>query len=152
MHVHTPDQHLAPPPLGAGDQLVVPWRLGELLRGPAGEWMRAGAEQLHAHRLHDGSHSGECRLQVSHGFVDGRADTGDDLDGVTQQLLVDVRVVANRSQHRRGPVSEVPSLRVNESELPLHPQSGPRRPAVFNHAGPVTGMRRTSRRMSTGSG
>ena len=53
MHMHTPDQHLAAPPLGALDQLGVARRVGQLLRRPLRERVRARAEQLHAAVVHD---------------------------------------------------------------------------------------------------
>ncbi|SKN32568.1 Uncharacterised protein [Mycobacteroides abscessus subsp. abscessus] len=126
MHVHAPDQHLPSPPLRPGNQLVVSRRIGELLRGPAGEGVCTGTEQLHAHGLHDRTNGGQGCLQVVHRLADRPADTRHHLDGVTQQLLVDVRCFTDGREYRGRRIGEVPGLGVNERELPLNPQRGPR--------------------------
>ncbi|SLC83480.1 Uncharacterised protein [Mycobacteroides abscessus subsp. massiliense] len=83
VHVHAPDQHLPSPPLRPGNQLVVSRRIGELLRGPAGEGVCTGTEQLHAHGLHDRTNGGQGCLQVAHRLADRPADTRHHLNGVT---------------------------------------------------------------------
>ena len=46
VHVHAPDEHLAAPPLGAVDQLLVAVALGELLGRPVREGVRARPEEV----------------------------------------------------------------------------------------------------------
>lgn len=125
MHVHTPDQHLPSPPLGALDQLSVARSGGELLGGPLRERMCAGAEELHAPIPHDAPRRAQGLPQVLHRFARGLADAGDDLDGVAQQFLVHTRVFADLGDHRGGFVAQVAGLRVDERELPLHPDGRP---------------------------
>jgi len=48
VHVHSPDEHLAAPPLGALDQLGVSRRVGQFLCRPTRERVGARTEQLHA--------------------------------------------------------------------------------------------------------
>ncbi len=89
VHVQAPDQHLPAPPLGAVDQLLVAVPLGELLRGPRRERVRARAEQVDAQLV---GRTGTTTASVSRRSViaslDRLADAGDDLDGVAEQLLV----------------------------------------------------------------
>ena len=71
MHVHTPDQHLPSPPLGALDQLGVARRVGELLGRPLRERVGARAEQLHAAVVHDLADRAQRRAQIVHRLGDG---------------------------------------------------------------------------------
>ncbi len=128
VYVHTPDQHLAPPPLGALDQLGIARRVGENLRGPFRERMRTGAEQFHPAAANDCVRGRQRRPQIVHRLRHGIANAGDDLDGVAQQFLVHTRVVlAEFLDHLGGHVAHVAGHGVDERELPLDPKGRPGR-------------------------
>ena len=110
MYVHTPDQHLPAPPLGALDQLGIARRVGELLRRPSGEGVGAGAEQLHPAGPDDLARGAQGFAKIVHRLRDGFADAGDDLDGVAQQFLVHARVFADLGDDRGPFVAQVTGL------------------------------------------
>jgi hypothetical protein len=88
--------------------------------------MRTGAEQFHAAATDDFARGRQCRPQIIHRLRHGIADAGDDLDGVAQQFLVDVRVVlAQFDDHFRGLVADVAAFGVDERELPLDAEGRP---------------------------
>ena len=89
VHVDAPDHHVAAPPLGALDELVVAGLVGDLLVVPLRERMAARAEQLDLHRVRDGADRGDRVGDVVDGRGDGVADAAGDLDGVGEQLAGD---------------------------------------------------------------
>ena len=87
------DDHLPAPPLGAVDELGVALLVRHRLQLRRAERMAAGAEDLDAHGVGDFPDRGQRAAQVRLGFGHGGADAGDELHGVQQQFLLDVRVL-----------------------------------------------------------
>ena len=75
----------------------------------------------------------EGLLQIRRGLVDGAADTGDDLDGRLEQLVLRLGVLAagvgcpDLVQDRGGGRGQLTSLAVDEFELPLDAEARPLR-------------------------
>ena len=124
VHVDAPDHHVAAPPLGALDELVVARLVGDLLVVPLRERVAARAQQLDVHRVGDGAHGGDRVGDVVDGCGDGVADAARDLDGVGEQLAGD-RVALERGallEHvddLGGARHEVARRAVGEHQLPL---------------------------------
>ena len=131
VHVDAPDHHVAPPPLGALDELVIAGLIGHRLLVPLRERVAARAQQLDVHRVRDGAHRGDGVGDVVHGSGDGVADTARDLDGVGQQLTGD-RVTLERSallEHGDDVGAarhEVARRAIGEHQLPLESDRRPR--------------------------
>ena len=71
-----------------GSLVGVPVALGELLVGPVGEGVRPGAEEVNPELGGSRADDRQRLAQVGDGLAHGVADSGDDLDRVAQQLLV----------------------------------------------------------------
>ncbi|SGH97037.1 Uncharacterised protein [Mycobacterium tuberculosis] len=84
------------------------------------------AEQLHPAVAHDLTGGAQGIAQILHCLGGTFADTADNLYGVAQQFLVDPRVFADFGDNRGGFIAQIAGLRVNERELPLHTEGGPR--------------------------
>ena len=134
MYVYAPDRHLPAPPLGALDQFGVSRGVGQLLRRPFCERVSARAEQLHAAVVHDLAYGAERAAQVVHRLTGVVTDSGDDLDGVAQQLLVHVRALADLGDHLGCTVAQIAGVGVDESELPLDADGWPGRPGEIDAA------------------
>jgi len=125
--MHTPDQHLPTPPLGALDQLGVAGCVGELLGGPLCERVGPGTEQFHAAIPDDAPSGAQGLAQILHRLTRVVTDAADHLDRIAQQFLVHARVFADLGDDRGGFVAQVTGLRIDQSELPLHTEGWPRR-------------------------
>lgn len=125
MDVHTPDEHLATPPLGSLDQLGVSVPGRELLGGPLSERMGARPEEIDADVVGDPAHHTERLGQVCNRLAGVAADTRDEFNGVAEQLFVDaiartgVVEFTDPLEEPRCRVRQVASLLVDERELPL---------------------------------
>ena len=132
VHVDAPDQHLAAPPLGAVDQLLVAVPGGQLLLGPGGEGVGAGPHEVHAEGV------GAARAPPR-GCRAGRRRR----PGPSGQIPVTTSTVLRssswwsrpgsgeprsrrREQVDRG-VGQVAGVTVDEGELPLDTDRGGRR-------------------------
>jgi hypothetical protein len=134
VHVHAEDLQSAGEPLHVLDQLRVPRVRADLLRGPVGERVGARAHQPEAAALGRVADLLDRRGEVADGFVGGRADTGDDLDARLEQLVLGLRVLAAMGRPelgedlaRRTAGRQLAGLEVDELELPLDAEAGPRR-------------------------
>ena len=94
VHVHAPDEHLPPPPLRPGDELLVAVPRRQLLLRPLGEGVCAGGEEVDAQVSRRRSGAGRACGAGRPSPPRRAAHTGDDLDGVAQQLLVQPRTAA----------------------------------------------------------
>ncbi len=131
MDVQPPDQHLPSPPLGALDQLLVAGTGREQLHRPLCERVRAGGVEVDAERLRGTTHHPGRGREVGDRLGHALADAGDDLDGVAQELLVQLGLVddarsplVHRLEELRGCVGQVAGRAVDERELPLHTHGG----------------------------
>ena len=124
VHVHSPDQHLPAPPLGAGDQLLVAVSGGEQLVRPLGEGVGAGAVEVDAELVGHRAHHRDQLRELVDRLGRRTAHAGGQLDGVAQQLLVHARLLAvlgrDEVEELRGGVDQVAAVLVDERELPLH--------------------------------
>ncbi len=93
VHVDAVDHHLPAPPLGAVDQGGVACLVRDCLCFDGAEGMRTGTEKFDAEWFSDFAdrvhRPGQVCLRLGH----GGADASDELDGVGEQLLLDVRVL-----------------------------------------------------------
>ncbi len=137
VHVHAEDHHLPAPPLGAVHQGRVAVTVGDLLVLPPRERVRPAPVEQHVELARRGLHPPEAVGEVGTGLLRVRADAGDDLDRVAQQLLghrrpragrpgVAARLGAVREREQLvGPGHEVERHGVEQAELPLDPEGPP---------------------------
>lgn len=95
--------------------------------------MAAGREYFHSHGIGDFADGGKGPVEVLLGFRGGLADSGDQLHGVQEQLLLDVRVFVvlvqlgvvggNPAQDLVRHGGQLAALRINQCEFPFHTKS-----------------------------
>ena len=133
VHMDAVNDHLPAPPLGPVNELGVACLVRDGLQLGRAEGVAPGAKDLHAHRIGHVPDSRERAAQVRLGLRDGGADAGDELHGVQQQLLLDVRVLVvliefgmpgrDAAQHLVRHGGQLTGLGVDERQLPFHAKS-----------------------------
>ena len=93
VHVHTVNDHVATPILGALDHTLVAFLRHNRLVSPMGEGVSAGGVELNAEPIGDVTQGIRQILQLTARLSDGTADAGHHLDGVLQELPGHVRPV-----------------------------------------------------------
>jgi len=88
--VHTVDDHLPAPPLGAVDQLGITGLVRHRLQLRRAERVASGAKEFHAHGIGDFADGGQGTAEVLLGFSGGLADAGHQFNRVQEQFLLDV--------------------------------------------------------------
>jgi hypothetical protein len=130
VHVHPEDLQLPGEPLVAFDQLQVALLVGDPLRRPVGDRVRAAADHpdvaLGGRLLHLGDRAGQVGARLGHRL----ADAGDDLDARLQQFVLGLRVHAvavlgDRGEDRVGRARQLARVEIDELEFPLHPETRP---------------------------
>ena len=124
VHVHPVDEHLPAPPLRAVDECRVPLLVRDLLLRPPRERVRARAHELDPQGVGDLADLVDRALEVVARAPHGAVDARDDLDGVEEELLADVRVLAaarglDGVEDGLRDLAEVARVLVDERELPL---------------------------------
>ena len=134
------DHHLPSPPLGPVDEGGVARAVGDLLVLPAGRRVRPTAVEVDAERVGGSAHVGQAVGEVGRGLGGVGAHPGHQLDRVGQQLLghhpatgplagVALGVgLLGQLEQLLGARHEVEGDRIDQTQLPLHPEgSGLRR-------------------------
>ena len=93
VHVHTVNDHVAAPILGALDHTLVAFLRHDRLVSPVGEGVSAGGVELNAELIGDVAQGIRQILQLTARLSDGAADAGHHLDGVLQEFASHVRPV-----------------------------------------------------------
>ena len=83
VHVHTVNDHVAAPILGAFDHTLIAFLRHNRLVSPVGEGERAGGVELNTQLIGDVAQSIRQILQLAARLSDGAADAGHHLDGVS---------------------------------------------------------------------
>jgi hypothetical protein len=133
VHVDAPDHHVATPPAGAVDELVIARLVGEVLVVPLTERVRTAADEFVLAELVDhGAHLGELAFEIGdcarHAFVHA----AHELDRVREQLGCDRRMMpalaARIEQLERGVGDrcELTGDAVDDGDLPLDAHRGAR--------------------------
>jgi len=134
VHVDAPDHHVAAPPPGALDELVVPRLVGEALVVPLAEGVRAAADELVVAELVD--HRPDLRelpLQVGDGVGDPVVHAAHELDGVGEQLRRDGGMrpagtpLVEQLEHAVADRGELAGGAIHDRDLPLEADAGPGR-------------------------
>ena len=86
MHVHTENDHVAAPILGALHDAPIAFFGHDGLFGPAGERVGTGRVELDAQPIGNLANGVGQLLQLAAGLRHGRADAGDNLDGILQEF------------------------------------------------------------------
>ena len=93
VHVHTVNDHVAAPILGALDHTLVAFLRHNRLVSPVREGVSAGGVELNAQVIGDVTQGIRQILQLTARLSDGAADAGHHLDGVLQEFAGHVRPV-----------------------------------------------------------
>ena len=144
VHVHAVDDHVAAPILGALHDAPIAFFGHDGLLGPAGERVRARRVELDTQPVGNLANGVGQLLQLAAGLRHGRADAGDDLDGVLQEFPGHVcpvggglqqfgAALAQDAEHLCGALGQFAAFTVDECNLPFHAEGGLRGGSKVDH-------------------
>ena len=151
MHVHTVNDHVAAPILGALNHALVAFLRHDRLISPVGEGVRAGGVELDAQVVGNLADGVGQLLQLAARLSDGVADAGHHFDGVLQEFAGHMRAVggglqqlgaalAQDAEHLGGALGQFAAFTVDKCNLPFHAESGLRGGSKVDHmAFPASG-------------